>query len=281
MQELMINSGEQLQYWLFFSLLILFIALERWVPRRQPKSLQSKRRTTNAAMTVLVIVCLPILPLSLITAAYWSADNQLGLLNNLSIELPILMIIGFTLLLRGFISFFTHLLNHKFAFLWRFHRVHHMDTELDVSSTVRFHPLEMVFSLIVGLPLVVLFGLSPWVMIFYELLDISVVLFSHSNIRIPTRINNSLRLFIVTPELHRVHHSTVEVETNSNYSAVFPIWDIIFKTFRTTTKQPTNVMPLGLDEVDEIKAASFWWLLRSPFISLEKPITKLADVVTD
>ena len=189
------------------------------------------------------------------------------MLNLLSGHLPEFIIVIATLLLRGFISFATHFLNHKVPLLWRFHRVHHLDTELDVSSTVRFHPLEMPISLLIGLPMIVLLGLSPWVLIFYELLDVCITLFSHANIRLPARVNKLLRYLIVTPDLHKVHHSVYEPETNSNFSAVFPVWDIIFGTYRTRTREPLQTMSLGLEELRDPGANRFWWLLASPFVS--------------
>ena len=264
MEKLMLLMGEDLQYYLFFGFLAVFLIAERLVPKRQTTSPQTRRWTTNAALTVVVIMALPLLPLSFITAAWWAEENSFGLLNFYSVPLP--AIVALTLLIRGFISFGTHFLNHKIPFLWRFHRVHHLDTELDVSSTVRVHPVEFPLSLAIGLPMVVLSGLSPWVLIFYELLDVSVVLFSHSNIRIPTLINRYLRYLIVTPDLHKVHHSSYRPETDSNFSAVFPIWDIVFGTFRTQTRTPLETMRLGLDDVREPQANSFWWLLASPFL---------------
>ena len=184
-----------------------------------------------------------------------------------------------TLLVRGFISFFTHLLNHKIPFLWRFHRVHHLDTELDVSSTVRFHPVEFVLSTFIGLPVVVAFGLSSWVLIFNELLDVAVTLFSHSNLRVPTFINRPLRYVIVTPDLHRVHHSAWQPETDSNFGAVFPIWDLIFGTFRPTPRDGHELMRLGLDDLREPEANRFLVLLLSPFKKqIAPPVTTSSSV---
>jgi sterol desaturase/sphingolipid hydroxylase (fatty acid hydroxylase superfamily) len=257
-----------LQYGLFFGLLASFILLERLFPRRQPKGNQGRRWGTNAALTLTAILILPLLPVSFITAAIEAEKAGVGLLNNPAINLPIAVTVTLTLLVRGFISFLTHYLNHRIPFLWRFHRVHHMDVELDVSSTVRFHPVEMPLSLVIGLPIIIAAGLNPWVLVLYELFDISCVLFSHSNVKIPNRINVYLRYLIVTPDLHKVHHSCIELETNSNYSAVFPIWDIVFGTFRTQTREPVESMPLGLNKVAQDKANSFWWLLVSPLISL-------------
>jgi sterol desaturase/sphingolipid hydroxylase (fatty acid hydroxylase superfamily) len=217
-------------------------------------------------MSLVVILSLPLLPVSFITAALWAQKNGVGLFNLFGDEMPLAILIALTLLVRAFISFGTHFLNHKIPFLWRFHRVHHLDTELDVSSTVRFHPLEMPLSMVIGLPIVLLCGLSPWVLIFYELLDVSVTLFSHANIRLAPGLERYLRYFIVTPDLHKVHHSAFKPETDSNFSPVFPLWDILFGTFRTETREPLQTMPLGLEEIRDPKANSFWWLLASPVL---------------
>ena len=267
MKEFMLLMGEDLQVFLFFGFLVLFTGLERLLPRRHPESSQLKRWWTNASLSTLAIVSMPLVPVGFITAAFWAENNGVGLLNLMQAEMPEYLLLALTLLLRGFVSFLTHYLNHKIPMLWRIHRVHHLDTELDVSSTVRFHPLEMPLSMAVGLPLVVAFGLSPWALLFYELFDVTVTLFSHSNIRLPERLNRYLRYIIVTPDLHKVHHSAFRPETDSNYSAVFPIWDILFGTFRTKTREPLETMKLGLEEIREPRTNSFWWLLASPFIS--------------
>ncbi len=279
METYMMSNGAELQVPLFFGFLILFIAVERIVPMRKPEFSQSTRWWTNAGLSTLAILLIPLMPVSFITVAAWAKNNDLGLLNYFDQFLPVSAIIFLTLFLRGFVSFFTHFLNHKIPFLWRIHRVHHFDTELDISSTVRFHPLEMPVGMIIGLPMIVLFGLSPWVLLLYELFDVTITLFSHSNIRLPSSLNKILRYVIVTPDLHKVHHSAFMQETNSNYSAVFPVWDILCGTFKTKTRAPLTTMKLGLDEVREPQASNFWWLLRSPFLQ-ELPESKSAEAVT-
>jgi sterol desaturase/sphingolipid hydroxylase (fatty acid hydroxylase superfamily) len=266
MRELMLSTGDDLQVYLFFAGLGALLVAERLIPKRRPATSQAKRWRTNAAITTLVILMLPLLPASFITAAFWAQKSGVGLLNLLGEELPQTILVTSTLLIRGFISFGTHFLNHKIPLLWRFHRVHHFDTELDVSSTVRGHPIEFLLSLMIGLPVILLFGLSPWVLIFYEVLDVVVNLFSHSNIRLLPELNRYLRYVIVTPDLHKVHHSSYRPETDSNFSAVFPIWDIVFGTFRTETREPLETMRIGLDEMRDPQANQFWWLLASPFL---------------
>ena len=112
-------------------------------------------------------------------------------------------------------------------------------------------------------------GLSPWALLLYELFDAAVVVFSHSNTRIPAMIDRYLRYIIVTPDLHKVHHSSYQPETDSNFSAVFPVWDILFGTFKTKTREPLATMPLGLEGIDHTRADNFLWLLGSPLVNLE------------
>ncbi|MEM7101130.1 MAG: sterol desaturase family protein [Pseudomonadota bacterium] len=185
-------------------------------------------------------------------------------MNQINHLLPTWLLVVVTLLLRGFISFFTHFLNHKIPLLWRLHRVHHMDNELDVSTTVRIHPLEMFVNAGISVPIAIALGLPPWILLFYELLDVAVTLFSHSNLRLPRGLERWLRYIIATPGVHTVHHSVEKEETDSNYSAVFPIWDIVFRTFKPGDQPPRR---LGLKEFDVDDVSRFGWLLASPFRS--------------
>jgi sterol desaturase/sphingolipid hydroxylase (fatty acid hydroxylase superfamily) len=119
--------------------------------------------------------------------------------------------------------------------------------------------------LVIGLPLVLVMGPRPWVLVAYELLDVFVTVVSHANVSLPSSIERRLRYLLVTPDLHRIHHSARPEETDSNFSAVFPVWDIVFGTFRVRTHEPLAVMRLGLEEVRDAKTRSLWWLLVAPF----------------
>ena len=265
MENFMIEYGADLQVAVFFVALACLAGLEQFIPRRSMQAGKAHRLRTNVILTMVAIASLSLMPVTFIAAAWWAQEQGIGLLNSQALELPLTVMVMLNLLLRGFISFFTHWLNHRVPWLWRLHRVHHLDTHLDVSSTVRFHPLEMPVTTLTGLPLVVALGLSPWVLLIYEIFDTAITVFSHSNIRLPTWLNRPLRYLVVTPDLHAVHHSTHLPETNSNYSAVFPIWDILLGTFRTETREPLDTMPMGLHEVRDPRANQFWWLLASPF----------------
>jgi len=268
----LLNDSEQFQYFLYFGLLFLLISIElilhEYKEHKRPAR-RRKRWTANFTITFLNILVLSILPVSFITASFYGEYIEVGALRMIELPVAIMFILG--LLLRGFISFFTHYLAHKVPFLWRIHRVHHLDTDMDVSTTVRFHPLEFVVNLLIGIPLVIGFGLSAWVLMFYELLDISVTLISHSKIHLPYPVERYLRYIIVTPDLHRVHHSSYQAETDSNFSAVFPVWDIIFGTFRTKKREAQKKMELGLEEVRDDRTQSIWWLLVSPIKNFTRP----------
>ena len=273
MQTFLQDYGEQLQYFLFVFCFVLLLVLERFFPRRHQNKNRLKRWLTNAGMTISVFLFVSLLPISFAMVSIWTVENGVGLMNNLPFVLPVTLVVLLTLLLRSLIVYLTHRLNHCVPLFWRFHRVHHMDTELDVSSAVRFHPLEMVISLSIGLPLFLLLGLNPWVLLLYEIVDTVIVLFSHSNLKLNVSVNRVLRYFIVTPDLHKVHHSSFQPETDSNYSAVFPIWDLLFGTFRTETHDPVESMRLGNDQTTDDQAQEFLWLLKSPFINMPRSVS--------
>lgn len=253
--------GDDLQIVLFFSLLLVLAAAERLVPRRPGPMDRRTRWPANLTLTFVNFAALGVVPVSLVSAALWAQPRGWGLLNQVS--LPLSVVVAVTLLVRGFISFFTHLLMHKVPLFWRIHRVHHLDTELDVTTTVRFHPLEFLVAIVPGVPIVLAFGLTPWVLMLYELFDVIVTLWTHSNLRLPAALDRTLRYVVVTPDLHRIHHSAWQTETDSNFGAVFPIWDLVFKTFRATPRDGHEDMRLGLDEVRGPDAQRILWLLGS------------------
>jgi sterol desaturase/sphingolipid hydroxylase (fatty acid hydroxylase superfamily) len=256
-----LRHGETLQVALFFALLPALAALEWAAPRRSGPMERAARWPANLILTALNFAAFGVLPVSLLAAAVWAQGRGWGLLN--AVAAPAWMAVAVTLLVRAFISFGTHWLMHHVPLLWRVHRVHHLDTELDVTTTVRFHPLEFVVQALPGLPLVVAFGLAPWVLALYEVLDVVLTLWTHSNVRLPQAADRVLRRLIVTPDLHRIHHSAWEPETNSNFGAVFPLWDLLLGTYRAAPRDGHQQMRLGLEEVRGRDAQRPLWLLGS------------------
>src|SRR5262245_54338078 len=222
-----LGHGDDLQVTVFFAQLVVLAFLERIAPRRTGSLDRKMRWPANLFLTFVNFMALGIVPVSLISGAIWAQQHGWGLLNR--VTLPLAALVAINLLVRGFISFFTHYLMHMVPLFWRAHRVHHLDTELDVTTTVRFHPIEFVIQVLPGLPIVLAFGLTPWVLVSYEILDVMVTLWTHSNLRLPSALDRVMRYIVVTPDLHRIHHSAWKPETNSNYGAVFPLWDLVFR----------------------------------------------------
>ena len=221
------------------------------------------RWPTNCGMTVINIVALGLLPTSLIGIAVWAQRSGLRLLNWMRAGLMAAIFV--TLLFRALLSYGTHVLMHKVPLLWRIHRVHHTDTLLDVSTTVRFYPLEFLLNLGLAAPFVILMGPAPWVLMLYEILDAGGNLVTHANVGIANRLDRVIRPLFVTPKMHLIHHSSFQPETDSNYGAVFSVWDFVFGTHRWDATRPVGEMQIGLEEVRGRDAQGLLTLLVSPF----------------
>lgn len=263
LQRWLRSHGEASQYIAYFAVLAVMIAWERarGLPQRAPRG---ARFRVNFALTAVNVLALGALPVSFIAASEYAASRGVGLMNAVSLPGPPALLVG--LLGRGLISWVTHLLMHKVPLLWRVHRVHHTDVELDVSTTVRFHPIELPIGLAIGLPLVAALGLPVWVLLAYDILDVVVTVFSHGNVVLPAWLERPLRYVLVTPSLHRIHHSVHPEESDSNFSAVFPIWDIVFGTFRTRARVALPQLDLGVSEVRDGRSWSIGWLLLVPLL---------------
>jgi sterol desaturase/sphingolipid hydroxylase (fatty acid hydroxylase superfamily) len=259
---------EPLQYVAFFGVFLVFAAIETATPRDPAAPERLRRWPANSLLTAINIVIIGALPVSAIAAADYAFSQHIGVLNVIAVAPLTAFAAGF--LGRAFLSWFTHFLNHKVPFLWAIHRVHHTDTRLDVSTTVRFHPLEFVFTTPLTLVGIVALGVPPVALLVYEIMDAAVTVFSHANVRLPRWLDLPLRLFIVTPDVHRVHHSSYQPETDSNYGAVLTIWDRVLGTYRAKAPADLAAQETGLSEVQDTRSRSLLWLLVLPFIALRR-----------
>ncbi|MCR9141098.1 MAG: sterol desaturase family protein [bacterium] len=277
MIEWILVNGEDLQFAVFFGALLVFGMLEARAPAQTSARVQTARRlrwTHNFTLTALNIVALGALPLSGLIAAAYADSRSIGLLNEYAT--PAWLALLATLLARSFVSYIIHLCNHHIPLLWRFHRVHHSDPVLDISTTVRFHPAELAVSALPVLATIVALGLPAWALLVYEILDAGVNVFTHANVRLPDRLNRLLCYVFVTPAMHRVHHSSRMLETNSNFGAVFSFWDRLCGTYVSRTPSELAELPIGLEYWDEDWRQSFWWLLGSPVWT---PVAKSGPLV--
>ena len=244
-------------------LLALFWCWETWRPFFGQKEGRLKHAGQNLAVAVINTVVLGMLfGYVMVFVTGWTQENQLGLLNNLGLGWPIRFVLGLVLL-DGWM-YFWHRANHVIPFLWRFHRMHHSDRHMDVTTATRFHLGEHVTSTVLKLGLIPLLGLEVWHLLVYDTLVIAVTQFHHANISLG-RWDRWLRLVIVTPEMHKVHHSNWHPETNSNYSTVLSIWDRLFGSFRKRDDPSTIVF--GLKEFTNPGWQSVVGMLKTPFVS--------------
>lgn len=169
------------------------------------------------------------------------------------------------ILLLDFAVWAQHVATHHIPILWRLHRVHHADKDFDMTTALRFHPLEIGLSMAYKMVAAFLLGVPLGALILFELLLSLFPLFNHANIALPKGLDRALRLLVVTPDMHRVHHSTIEAETNSNYGFCFALWDRLFGTYIAQPQSGHMDMTIGLEEWQDERPRRFGWSLRLPF----------------
>jgi sterol desaturase/sphingolipid hydroxylase (fatty acid hydroxylase superfamily) len=250
----------------FLSVLLL-VALWELLSRRRPLQNNKLRRwLTNLSLvainTIAVRVLFPVLP---VAAAHYAQAHGSGVLNLLSLPFGLKALFSFILL--DFVIYLQHLLFHNTPFLWRLHRMHHTDLDLDVTSGNRFHPLEIMISMVIKMAAIVLLGAPYQAVVAFEVVLNACAMFSHGNIKLPAALDRQLRLILVTPDMHRVHHSTIVQETNSNFGFNLPWWDRLCDTYRSQPEKGHLDMTIGLKEYRDPEKLTLLRLLVQPFTS--------------
>jgi len=232
----------------FASVLIFMAVAEALWPRKKRVMQRANRWFSNISVSVINTLVIKILgPITAIAVANYALDNGYGLIPILSLPLWLEVLIGFIVL--DLLIYFQHVMSHRIPMLWQFHKVHHADRDIDVTTGIRFHPIEALFSMIYKCFFIILLGPLPLA---------------------PLWLDKMLRLIIVTPDTHRVHHSTIPKETNSNYGFFLSTWDRLFKTFIEQPKLGHDDMIIGLDQYQTESPATLKWVLKTPFTSGEK-----------
>ncbi len=192
----------------------------------------------------------------------WVEHQGLGIMSMAALPGPVRTAAVFMLFDAW--MYYWHRANHRIGFLWRFHRAHHSDTAMDTTTALRFHPGELVLSTCIRLPVIVLLGMSIGELVLFELLLNLSTLFHHSNLAIPERWDRLLRVAIVTPNMHRVHHSVEFAETNSNYTSLLSVWDRLARTF--SMRPDTHAIIFGLPRFREERYQGLGGFLLTPFL---------------
>jgi sterol desaturase/sphingolipid hydroxylase (fatty acid hydroxylase superfamily) len=233
---------------IFLGLFLLLALWELRVPRRQSRYRRRERWPHNLGLLVIDIVVVRLLfPAAAVGTALWVEAGGFGVLNRLDwppwLEAA-LAIIALDLAIYG-----QHVVTHKVRWLWRLHRVHHADPDFDVTTALRFHPIEILLSLAYKGFVIYLLGASPLAVLIFEVLLNAGSLFTHANAGLPRWLDLPLRRVLVTPDMHRVHHSPVRAETDSNYGFFLSAWDHLFGTYRVEPTGGRDGQEIGLKEI--------------------------------
>jgi sterol desaturase/sphingolipid hydroxylase (fatty acid hydroxylase superfamily) len=266
--ELMMNSlGSEATIRLawFAGVLIVMALAELLVPRRRLAARKPVRWLSNLGLVAINSIALRVvLPLGATGVAMLVQERGWGILNAVAIPTWAAMLIA--VVVFDFVIYLQHVLFHAVPALWRLHMVHHADLDVDVTTGLRFHTIEILLSMVIKLATVVALGPAPAAVFAFEVLLNATSMFSHSNVRLPNWLDCVLRLVVVTPDMHRVHHSAIAGETNSNFGFNLPWWDRLLGTYCSQPADGHDGMTIGLSQFCDERVTWLHWMLLLPFL---------------
>jgi len=246
---------------------LVFAAMAAWeivAPRRKLTAGRKPRWPSNLGILVVdVLVVRVLVPTAAVGAALFAAGRGWGLLHLAGLRLSVAALLGFLVL--DLTIYAQHVVFHKVPALWRLHRMHHADLDIDVTTGLRFHPFEILISLGVKVAIVLAFGIPVVAVLLFEVVLNATSIFNHANVAMPAALDRVLRLVLVTPDMHRVHHSIVRRETDSNYGFNLLWWDRLFGTYRAAPQAGHERMTIGLPIFRDPKELRLDRLLTQPF----------------
>ncbi len=250
----------------FLVLFTLFASLETLWPRRVRRQKRSRRWVANWGLIIIDSIALRglaiLMPLLAVGAALDASQNQIGLFNYLSWNPWVEAVI--VILLFDVAIWFQHLITHKIPILWRLHRVHHSDRDMDVTTAIRFHPIEILLSMLLKIGLVYILGPAAWAIIAFEIILNGTAMFNHANIKLSPELDRVVRKVMVTPDMHRIHHSRIRSEHDSNYGFSISLWDRLFRTYIDDVEGGDEAIEVGLAWQDDAPSR-LGWTLSLPF----------------
>ena len=254
----------------FIGVLIVMIIAEIAWPKRSLLPIKKRRWFSNLSLVILSSVTLRLLlPAGAVGVAIWGNFHHFGLFY--WIQLPNWLAIILSIIVLDLAIYLQHFVFHKNALLWRLHQVHHADPDIDVTTGLRFHPLEILISLGFKLIVILLLGIPVVAVLLFEIILNAMAMFNHSNVRLPSQVDHLIRQLLVTSDMHRVHHSIEYTEMNSNYGFNLSCWDRLFKTYIDQPDLGHIEMKIGLSHFKDIKKASqLKMMLVMPFLKRTK-----------
>lgn len=264
-EQWLLANEVQIRLTCFSGIFLLMAGWELFDPLRRQKYSRLLRWSNNLALVVLNSFLLRLLfPAAAVGMAHYAQTQSWGVFNH--IELPLLLEVLVAVILLDLLIYGQHVMFHKVPILWRLHRVHHADPDYDLTTGIRFHPIEIILSMLVKFAAVIVLGPAAVAVLIFEVLLNGSAMFNHANIQLPAAVDRIIRAVFVTPDMHRVHHSWIRSETDSNYGFALSWWDKIFSTYNMEPQKGHLGMDIGLQDLQEVKDIS--WLtgiLKLPF----------------
>ena len=250
---------------LFLGIFAIMALLEAWLPARQSVLNRTSRWKGNLSMVVLGALCSKVvLPASLVGVALWVDNASIGVFNNVNINHWV--VTALCVLLLDMVIYWQHRLFHKIPLLWRIHKMHHADSHVDTTTGLRFHPVEIVMSLFIKAAVVITFGIPAIAIVIFEVGLNGFALFNHANIRLPQKWDDRIGKVIITQRLHRIHHSQLKAESNTNFGFSVSWWDKLFGSFKSRATKPDEDIDIGQKDYPATSDnAGIMALLKMPF----------------
>ena len=248
----------------FIGVLAVMAILEVIAPRKKRVSARAGRWLTNLGLIVIDTLALRFLmPLFAMGMAAIASDKGWGLLN--MIDAPVWLEITLAVIVLDMLIYWQHVASHHIPLIWALHQVHHADRDIDATTGIRFHPLEILLSMGYKLICVMLLGPAVVAVFIFEVLLNACAVFNHANVKLPTALDRLIRPILVTPDMHRVHHSIIPAETNSNYGFSLSIWDRLFGSYIAQPEKGHDGMTIGLSQYQTNQPSTLKWCLLIPF----------------
>ena len=268
MNDWFIVNSNALRLGAFIGLFILLAVWEYYQPKRPLTASKLQRWGNNIAMVMLNNVTLKLLmPFLAIDAAVYAQQQEWGFvaLMTEAESMRSTLLVIFAIILLDAAIYFQHRIFHRIPALWRLHRMHHSDLDIDVTTAIRFHPIEIVFSMLIKIAVIIALGIPVVAVVIFEMLLNLTAMFNHSNIKIPSKVDKYLRYWLVTPDMHRVHHSINARETNHNFGFCLPWWDRLFGSYQAQPQLGHQKMEIGLPYFRATQECQIQRMLTQPF----------------
>ena len=270
MTETLLSNEAAIRLGFFFGVLVLMAAWEAATPRRERSQTRALRWTSNLGIvvvnTLLVRLLFPVLPVAL---ALMANDRGWGLFNN--VDAPTWLAVVVSVVLLDLLIYGQHVFVHFVPVLWRLHRMHHADLDIDVTTGARFHPLEIIFSILIKMAAVAVLGAPAAAVLIFEVALNATSMFNHANVKLLAGLDRVLRWVVVTPDMHRVHHSVIKTETDSNFGFNLPWWDRIFGTYNDQPQAGHDSMTIGLPIFRDPGWLRLHRMMAQPFVDEPDP----------